>query len=85
MFVILVLKFAGTGSHPELPLTPKSVAFSMILIKKEGDFWSPNKHLKIEYIYITFFKNFKDFNLFLEFFCKKALSFGFKFFLIFIF
>ena len=27
-------KFAGTGSHPELPFTPKSVAFSWIAIKK---------------------------------------------------
>ena len=25
---VLFSKFAGTGSHPELPFTPKSVAFS---------------------------------------------------------
>jgi hypothetical protein len=37
------LKFAGTGSHPKLPFTPKSVAFSWMLIKKQGDFWSPLK------------------------------------------
>ena len=36
------LKFAGTGSHPELPFTPKSVAFSRIPQKYRGDFWSPH-------------------------------------------
>jgi len=41
LFFQTFLKFAGTGSHPELPFTPKSVAFSRILQKYRGDFWSP--------------------------------------------
>ena len=33
LFFQTFLKFARTGSHPELPFTPKSVAFSGILEK----------------------------------------------------
>jgi len=41
LFFQTFLKFARTGSHPELPFTPKSVAFSGILEKYRGDILTP--------------------------------------------
>ena len=55
------LKFAGTGSHHELPFTPKSVAFSGILKNIEATFWRPYKIIELLYnlylilIYYIFF------------------------------
>jgi hypothetical protein len=38
LFFQTLKKFAGTGSHPELPFTPKSMAFSGILKNIEATF-----------------------------------------------
>ena len=38
----IFLTFAGTGSRSNSHKQPKSVAFSWIPIKKQGDFWLPH-------------------------------------------
>jgi len=49
LFFQTFLKFAGTESHPELPFTPKSVAFSGILKNIEATFWRPYKIIELLY------------------------------------